>query len=71
MTHSEYPILRKIFLQWIFVERMVLYIQAEKFYADIIEKINFEADDEEEKSNSFILCRNYLHLRYPNFFGLL
>lgn len=52
MTHSEYPVLRKIFLQWIFVERIVLYTQVEKIFNEIIEKVDFGQDIEDEKSIS-------------------
>lgn len=55
MTHPEYPILRKIFLQWIFVERIVLYTQVEKFYKEITEKVEFGQDCEDEKSNSVFI----------------
>ena len=49
MTHSEYPVLRKMFLQWMFVERLVPLSAAENFFKEMIEAIDFGLDENNEK----------------------
>jgi hypothetical protein len=49
MTHREYPDLRKLFLQWIFVERLVLFSRAQEFFEEITSTIDFRRDEENEK----------------------
>ena len=49
MTHSEYPVLRKIFLQWMFVERLVPFVLAETFFKEITSSVEFGSDLDNEK----------------------
>lgn len=49
MTHPEYPSLRKLFLQWMFTERLVLFAEAETFFKYITSSIDFGDDLENEK----------------------
>jgi len=49
MTHPEYPVLRKIFLQWIFALSLVELNIAENFYAELINEIDFGSDEDNEK----------------------
>lgn len=49
MTHSEYPVIRRIFLQWMFTERLVLLSEAEAFFQEMIKDLDFGADQDNEK----------------------
>lgn len=49
MTHREYPALRKLFLQWMFVERLVLFSRAQEFFLEITSTLDFGLDEDNEK----------------------
>lgn len=49
MTHREYPTLRKLFLQWMFVERLVLFWRAQEFFLEISSTLDFGLDEDNEK----------------------
>lgn len=49
MTHCEYPVLSRIFLQWLFVERLVTLSNAEAFFIEMIQSIDFGTDENNEK----------------------
>jgi hypothetical protein len=53
MTHPEYPILRKSFLQWMFVKSIVEIQAAEIFFQELINGIDFGADESDEKSAAY------------------
>lgn len=59
MTHQEYPALRKVFLQWMLVERIVLLSEAHKFFAEITKALDFGNDEDNEKGTC---ARFLLHL---------
>lgn len=52
MTRSEYPVIRRIFLQWMFSERLVLFSDAEAFFQEMIRNIDFGTDEDNEKGIS-------------------
>lgn len=52
MTHSEYPFLRKIFLQWLISERLVEFDQAKSFFKSLIEGIDFGEDEDSEDGST-------------------
>ena len=59
MTHREYPALRKLFLQWMFVERLVLFSRAQEFFIQISSTLDFGRDEDNEKGTSsyhFTIC---------------
>lgn len=49
MTHREYPALRKLFLQWMLVERLVLFSTAQEFFQEITKTLDFGRDEDNEK----------------------
>lgn len=49
MTHPEYPSLRRLFLQWMFMERLVLFSKAEAFFKKLTTNIDFGDDLDSEK----------------------
>lgn len=53
MTHPEYPVFRKVFLQWLFTERLVLLSNAEIFFKEICERTDFGLDEDNEKGFIF------------------
>lgn len=54
MTHKEYPALRKLFLQWMFAERIVLLPEAQEFFQDLTSKLDFGLDEDNEKGNRYL-----------------
>ena len=55
MTHPEYPSLRKLFLQWMLMERLVLFHTAEVFFEKITCSIDF-GDDLDNEKGAYIIC---------------
>lgn len=55
MTHKEYPALRKIFLQWMFVERLVVLSKAQEFFQLITSSLDFGRDEDNEKGGQLSL----------------
>lgn len=49
MTNHEYPNLRRLFLQWMLIERLVLFTKAEEFFKELISFVNFDDDIDGEK----------------------
>lgn len=49
MTHREYPALRKLFLRWMLVERLVLFSAAQDFFQEITKTLDFGRDEDNEK----------------------
>ncbi len=52
MTRSEYPVIRRIFLQWMLAERLVLLSDAETFFQEMVINIDFGTDEDNEKGIS-------------------
>lgn len=51
MSPKEYPTLRKVFLQWMFTERILQLKLAEEYFLHLIKDIDFTAEETEYKGS--------------------